>query len=141
MRVLALDFGLRTIGVAISDPQGIFAFARESFANDTSIYTLLPRMIQQEGVGTLVIGRSSSIFIEEQAESFAEKLKKKIYIPIEFVDEMFTTKLAKEIPLAIGMKKKDRQNFDDNSAAAAYILELYLEKCKVQKASKNTNTN
>lgn len=130
MRVLALDFGLRTIGVAISDPSGIFSFARESLANDSSVFTLLPRMIQQENVGTLVIGRSTSIFVAEQSEEFANKLRQKISVPIEFVDEMFTTKLANEIPLAIGMKKTDRQNFDDNSAAAAYILELYLEQQK-----------
>ncbi len=135
MRVLALDFGLRSIGVAISDPNKKMAFARESLANDSSIYTLLPRLIQQENVETLVIGRSTSIYIAEQAEAFAQKLKTKITIPIEFVDEMFTTKLAQEIPLALGMKKKDRQNFDDDSAAAAFILELYLERLNAQKKS------
>ncbi|MBI4836480.1 MAG: Holliday junction resolvase RuvX [Candidatus Abawacabacteria bacterium] len=126
MRLLALDYGLRTIGVAITDPGGTFAFARESLANDSSIYTLLPRMLQQESIEKIIIGRSTSIFVQEKAEQFAKTLKTAVHIPIEFIDEMFTTKLALEIPLAIGMKKKDRQNFDDNSAAAAFILENYL---------------
>ena len=126
-RILALDFGLRTIGVAMSDPSKKFAFAKESLANDNSIFTLLPRLVLQEQIETIVIGRSSSIMIEEKAEQFAATLKKLVSIPIKFVDEMFTTKMAKAIPHELNMKKTDRQNFDDNSAAAAYILELYLE--------------
>lgn len=133
-RILSLDFGLSTIGVAISDPNKQFAFARESLANDNSIFILLPRIIQQEMVETLIIGRSTSILVQEKAEEFAAKLKKLIQLPIIFVDEMFTTKLAQQIPLQIGMKKKDRQKFDDNSAAAAYILELYLNQSGDRKA-------
>ena len=133
-RILSLDFGLSTIGVAICDPNKQFAFARESLANDNSIFILLPRIIQQEMVETLIIGRSTSILVQEKAEEFAAKLKKLIQLPIIFVDEMFTTKLAQQIPLQIGMKKKDRQKFDDNSAAAAYILELYLNQSGDRKA-------
>ena len=132
-KILALDFGLRNIGVAMSDPSQQFAFAQDSLPNDNAVFTILQRVVQQENIERIVIGRSTSFHVEEKAIQFVERLKKTVPVPIEFIDEMLTTKLALDIPLTLGMKKKKRQNFDDDSAAAGYILEHYLNSTKNKK--------
>jgi len=126
-KILALDFGLKHIGTAISDAQRTFAFARETISNSKDVFDQLSKLITDENIQEIVISRSTSREIDEAAQNFADKLKKTIDIPLHFFDERFTTKLAMEIPKTLGMKKKDRQNFDDHSAAAAYLLESYLE--------------
>ncbi len=130
-KILALDFGLKHIGTAISDEQKIFAFAREKMSNTHDVFDRLAKFITTENVEAIVVSRSTSPEIEQAGQDFVMQLKEHISIPVHFLDERFTTKLAMEIPKTLGMNKKKRQNFDDHSAAAAYLLESYLQSQKL----------
>ncbi len=126
-KILALDFGLQKIGVAVSDPTGTFAFARDRIANTTA--TTMPaieKLIDQERISMVIIGRSSSPPVLTASEKLAKQLRS-LGVPVQFYDESFTTQMAQSIPLAMGMKKKARQQFDDDSAAACVLLQSYLE--------------
>ncbi len=129
-KILALDFGLKHIGTAISDGSRTFAFAREKIFNDRNIFPSLAKLIADEKIVEIIISKSSSNEVREASEIFVKDLQEHIPIPVIFLDEMFTTKLALKIPLALGMSKKKREAFDDHSAAAAYLLETYLESQK-----------
>lgn len=129
-KILALDFGLKHIGVAMSDEQQNFAFAREKISNETGVFEAIAKLISEEKVVKIVMSKSTSKEVAEACEIFTEKLQEQISIPVVFVDEIFTTKLALKIPHTLGMKKNKRQNFDDHSAAAAYLLESYLQSQK-----------
>lgn len=127
MKLLALDFGLRKIGVAISDELQKFAFAQEALANNLKFLSALKQLTETEKVGMIIMGKSTSEEIWEASKTAAKKIEQQCNIPVLFVDEEYSTQQALALPHMLGMKKKQRQQFDDDSAAAAYILESYLQ--------------
>ncbi len=127
MRLLALDFGLKKIGTAITDPSQTYVFAKEILANNAGFIATLKQWIKTEKIGLIIMGQSPSKEIKTASEKLAKKIEKECVVPVIFVDEHYTTKQAQELRWTLGLKKKQRQNFDDDSAAAAYILESYLQ--------------
>lgn len=127
MKLLALDFGLSKIGTAISDDNQSFVFAREALPNTETVFNKLNQLIAVEKVGMIVMGRSSSLEVRLASEKLAKAIEKKCNMPVVFFTEDNSTQQAKDLVWALGLKKKQRQNFDDDSAAAAYILESYLQ--------------
>lgn len=127
MKLLALDFGLKKIGVAITDESQQFAFAKDMLVNNDKLFGSLNQLIMAEKVGMIIMGRSPSAEIRKESEITAKKIEKYCNIPVLFVDEEYSTKQALALPHTLALKKKQRQQFDDDSAAAAYILEEYLQ--------------
>jgi putative Holliday junction resolvase len=127
MKLLALDFGLKKIGVAITDDSQQFAFAKDMLVNNEKLFISLNQLIIAEKVGMIIMGRSPSDEIRKASKIIAKKIEKYCNIPVLFVDEAYSTKQALDLPHTLGLKKKHRQQFDDDSAAAAYILEGYLQ--------------
>lgn len=126
-RILALDYGQKRIGLAISDEsrltaQPLAALARTNRRDDV---TRLRALIREHNVGELVIGlplhldgRASNMSAE--VRRFAERLRKQLALPIQFVDERLTSWDAENERLATGSVK------DRDSLAAAIILRDYL---------------
>lgn len=127
MKLLALDFGLRKIGVAITDELQKFAFAQDALANNAKFFSVLSQIVTTEKIAMIIMGKSTSEEIWKVSQTAAKKIEQQCNIPVLFVDEKYSTQQALALPHTLGMKKKQRQQFDDDSAAAAYILESYLQ--------------
>ena len=141
MRVLALDVGEATIGVARSDAlgitaQGLLSIFRESIKKDT---TKIIDILRDDDYSEIVIGMPLNTYGEaknEQSiftEKFADKLQNKLRssgmsnIKVEFYDERFTTKMARDVLIQGGIKGKKQKDVIDKQAAVI-LLQSYLDK-------------
>ena len=130
-RVLALDVGLKRIGVAYSDPLGISANPLPPIENDKDVFNKIKQIIDKYDVKTVVVGLPLTLKGEEGEQAkitrkFVQKMKQEIPdIEVKFVDERFTTSLA-ERQLRETTKKSKRKKMID-SVSAVYILKTYLD--------------
>lgn len=132
-RILGLDVGDKTIGVAVSDPlgftaQGITTIKRESNKKD---YEAIENMIGEYGVSKVVVGlpKNMNNTIGPQGEKvikFAEKIKNKFKIDLIYIDERMTTMSAERILIEGDVRRENRKRYIDK-VAATYILQTYLD--------------
>ena len=132
-RILALDYGRKRVGVAVSDPTGLIAGGLTTVPT-ASLMEFLNDYFQREEVERMVIGLPKQVNGQPSEsmryiQPFVGAARKKWpELPIEFYDERFTSVLAHQAMLAGGMKKKDRQNKAVvDKIAACIILEGYLD--------------
>jgi putative Holliday junction resolvase len=132
-RILAIDYGIKRTGLAVTDPLRIIATALDT-VNTSDLIDYLKKYFQKEEVEKAIIGLPKRLnntdsetapyvrkFIEAFQAAFPEK-------PIQTVDERFTSSMAQQAMIAGGMKKKDRQvkgNVDKISAVL--ILQSYMQ--------------
>ncbi len=134
-RVLALDVGLKRIGVAYSDPLGISANPLPPIENDRDVFKKIKQIIEKYDIKTVVVGLPLTLKGEEGEQAkitrkFVEKMKQEIPgIDVKFVDERFTTTLA-EKQLRETTKKSKRKKMID-SVSAVYILKTYLDSIRM----------
>jgi putative Holliday junction resolvase len=138
-RIMALDWGKKRIGWAISDPSGTVVgergvYRREKEGEDIRI---LRNLIEEKDIKELVIGlpRNMDGSLGEQADKvirFKEKVTQEIQITVSLYDERLTTQEAERILLNGDVKRADRKKVIDG-ISAAIILQGYLE----SKRSKN----
>ncbi|MCQ2969655.1 MAG: Holliday junction resolvase RuvX [Clostridium sp.] len=139
MRILGLDVGSKTIGVAISDPlgwtaQGIDTIRRKNKEHDLE---LVYKICKDYGVETIVIGLPKNMngTIGESGErvlALAELIKEKTNLPIEMWDERLTTVAAHRAMLEADLSRGKRKKIVDK-VAATYILQGYLDKLRLSK--------
>jgi putative Holliday junction resolvase len=132
-KALALDFGLKRTGLALSDDARIFAFGHSTIESKDIVSTL-KIMIPKEKVTTLVLGKptrlDNSLFeINQNIDLLIAKLKKEFpTCEIIQIDERFTSKMASQIISQSGKNKKERQNKSlVDKISATLILQSYLE--------------
>ena len=132
-RILSIDYGKKKTGIAVTDPMQIIANGLTT-VETSKIWEFLADYLSKNEVERLIIGLPKQMN-NEPSESmkyinpFVGRFKK-LYpnIPVEFVDERFTSKLAFQAMIDGGLKKKERQNkalVDEISATI--ILQSYLE--------------
>ena len=135
-RILAIDYGKKRTGIAVTDPMQIIASGLTTVATHELVDFLL-KYVQQEKVERIIIGHPRQMNYEESDNMkniipFINRLKKLLPdMPLELVDERFTSVLAHQAMLVGGLKKKARQNkalVDEISATI--ILQSYLESKK-----------
>lgn len=106
-RVLGVDFGLRRVGVAVSDPMGILARGLETLPNDHDLLNTIVDIVKRMQITKIVIGKPLKLSGEEgnsavEASKFGKRLKEKLAgecdgkIEIIEWDERFTTTIVKE---------------------------------------------
>lgn len=132
-KILAIDYGTKRTGFAISDESKIFAFGLSTQETKNNI-TYLEMLIPKEKIDTIVIGIPKKLNNElaeivPKIELFKRQMKNKFPdIKIIDVDERFTSKMAFQSMIDNGMSRKDRQNkalVDEISATI--ILQGFLE--------------
>ncbi len=135
-RILAIDYGKKRTGIAVTDPMQIIANGLTTVPTHT-LMDFLISYVQKEQVERIIIGHPKQMNNEDSENMknivpFMNQLKKKMpQMPVELVDERFTSVLAHQAMLAGGLKKKDRQNkalVDEISATI--ILQSYMESRK-----------
>lgn len=133
MRILALDYGHKRIGVALSDPTGSLASPITTIRGDTGdlgIENVL-RLVAEHSANEIVVGLPLSLSgdVGSQAAKiihFVQALSERCDIPIKTLDERLSTVQAERLLKDSGVKpSKDRPRVD--SAAAAVILQAYLD--------------
>ena len=136
-RILAIDYGRKRTGIAVSDPLQIIASGLTTVPTHELMDFLL-NYIKQEQVECIIIGHPKQLNNEDSENMknivpFINRLKKILPdMPVQLVDERFTSVLAHQTMLAGGLKKKDRQNkalVDEISATI--ILQSYLESRRI----------
>ena len=132
-RILAIDYGRKRCGIAVSDTLQIIANGLATVSSH-ELLLFLSNYISKEPVERILIGLPKQMNNElsenmKYIEPFVRSLQKRLpSMPIEYVDERFTSVMAHRIMLEAGLKKKDRQNkalVDEISATI--ILQTYLD--------------
>jgi putative Holliday junction resolvase len=132
-RILALDFGTKRVGAALSDPSWSIAspletYARQAPAVDARHYQ---RLIQDEGITRIVVGLPVHTsgrpgVLAALARSWGEWLREVTALPVVFVDERYTSVEAEEALRGAGLKAKGRKDRRD-MIAATILLQGYLD--------------
>ncbi|WP_455593063.1 Holliday junction resolvase RuvX [Bacteroides sp.] len=132
-RIVAIDYGRKRTGIAVSDTMQIIANGLTTVPT-RQLLDFIVNYVKQEPVERIIVGLPKQMNNEasenmKYIEPFVRSLQKKLPdLPVEFVDERFTSVLAHRTMLEAGLKKKDRQNkalVDEISATI--ILQTYLE--------------
>jgi len=132
-KILAIDYGIKKTGIAISDTTHTFSFGLDTVVT-TELIPYLQKIIKQEKINTFVLGEpkqmnglpsESEIYIQSFLKKIAEPFK---HINIVRVDERFTSKMAFDTMIAGGLSKKKRQNKNlVDKISATIILQTYLD--------------
>jgi putative Holliday junction resolvase len=133
-RIVGIDYGRKRVGVAVSDPLGIFASALET-VHSAKIIEYLKNYAQKETIVLFVVGypinmngapseaaKDIDIFLKQLAKAFPD-------VPVVKEDERFTSVLAHRAMIDGGMKKQDRQKKESvDKISAAIILQSYMDR-------------
>ena len=133
-RIIGIDYGRKRVGVAVSDPLGIFASALET-VQSAKIIEYLKKYAESENVVRFVVGypvnmdgapseaaKDVDVFLKQLAKAFPE-------VPVTLEDERFTSVLAHRAMIDGGMKAKDRRDKESvDKISAAIILQSYMDK-------------
>ena len=135
-RIVGIDYGRKRVGVAVSDPLGIFASALET-VHSAKIIEYLKNYAQKEMIVRFVVGypvnmngapseaaRDVDVFLKHLAKAFPD-------VPVVKEDERFTSVLAHRAMIDGGMKKHDRQKKESvDKISAAIILQSYMDRSR-----------
>lgn len=135
-RILAIDYGIKRIGLALSDSLKLFAYPFKTIPNEAGLLTELKEIINSKGVIKIILGlpaesRSSSTSVVSLVKEFKEKLEKEFKLEVELWDETYTSAIAQQRIIESVNKKQKRKNkglLDMHSAAI--ILQEYLDAYK-----------
>jgi putative transcription antitermination factor YqgF len=127
MRIVALDHGAARCGVAVSDPTGTLATPLAAVERPDTKRGLaaLARLVEDQGAERVLVGLPLTMSGEEgeqaeRARTFAERLERRISVPVELHDERLTTRLA----------ERTGGEGDADSRAAAHLLDSYLARIR-----------
>jgi len=139
-RILAIDYGSKRVGLAVTDPLRIIASSLEAL-HSKDLIEFLKKYMQKEKVDIIVVGEPKTLMnVKSDSARFIDPFVKHLertFPEVEVVryDERFTSVIAQQTMLLGGMKKKDRkikQNVDKISATI--ILQDYMEFIKYKGA-------
>ena len=133
-RIIGIDYGRKRVGVAVSDPLGIFASALET-VQTAKIIEYLKKYAENEKVVRFVVGypmnmdgapseaaKDVDVFLKQLAKAFPD-------VPVTLEDKRFTSVLAHRAMIDGGMKAKDRRDKESvDKISAAIILQSYMDK-------------
>ena len=137
-RILAIDYGKARTGLAVTDPLQLIANGLTT-VETSKLEAFILDYINKEEVERIVIGRPTQMNGEDSENMrritpFVNRLHKILPdVPVEFVDERFTSVLAHRAMLDGGLRKKARQNkalVDEISATI--ILQSYMDSCRLK---------
>ena len=133
-RILGLDLGSKTIGVAISDPfqiiaQGLKTIKRKNIDSDLEE---LKDIIEEYNIGKIVLGLPKNMNntigpSAQKAYSFKDILEKRLDIEVILEDERLSTLSAEKVLIEKNVRRENRKK-DIDKIAATYILQVYLDR-------------
>lgn len=131
-RIMAIDYGTKRVGIAVTDPNKIIATALDT-VHSKDIITYLQAYFKMNDVEFVVIGEprqmnNTASEVTPQVEQFVALFRKSFpEMKIERFDERFTSKMAQQAILMSGLKKMDRRNKSlIDQTSAVIILQSYM---------------
>jgi putative Holliday junction resolvase len=132
-RILAIDYGLKRTGLAVTDPLKIIATGLTT-VESKQLISFLKNYFSKEEVELIIIGEPKNLDdTDTHATPFVQRIIKELQknfpsIPVNTVDERFTSKMASRAMIEMGLKKKQRQNKAlVDQIAATIMLQEYLK--------------
>jgi putative holliday junction resolvase len=132
-RIMAIDYGNKRVGIAVTDPLQIIATPLETI-HSQDVFPYLKTYFLKEEVEALVVGMPQTLAgkptdVSSAVVGLVRKLKKEFPdLPIHTVDERYTSRMAKQAMLAGGVKKMDRRDKAMvDRISATIILQSFLE--------------
>jgi putative Holliday junction resolvase len=135
-RILAIDYGEKRIGIAITDPLNIFAYPLTTFINNPDFLHKLKPVLEQYKVAKILIGNpvkenGSESRIFNMIINLKNEIEAVFNITVEIIDERYSSEIARQrIIESVKSKKKRRNKSLVDKNAAAVILEDYLRMSK-----------
>lgn len=133
-RIMAFDYGTKRVGIAVTDPMQIIATGLDT-VHPKDIINYLNKYFQSETVERFIVGEPRQMDgtpsqSAGHVKGFITLLKRTFpQIPVETLDERFTSKMASSVIAQSGFKKADRQDKGRvDTISATIILQSYLEK-------------
>lgn len=136
MRILGLDFGSKTVGVAVSDEllitaQGVEIVRRKSPSKLRQTLARINELVGEYGIERIVLGYPKNMNNTEgdrckKTKEFKELLEKRCNLPVILWDERLTTVAADNSMMEMGIRRENRKEYVDE-IAAIFILQGYLD--------------
>ncbi|MCI8286637.1 MAG: Holliday junction resolvase RuvX [Lachnospiraceae bacterium] len=149
MRIMGLDFGSKTVGVAVSDSllitaQGLEIIRRKEENKLRRTLARIEELIEEYEVEEIVLGlpkhmNASEGIRVELTQEFKEKLERRTGLSVVLWDERLTTVAADKLMIEAGIRRENRKEYVDK-IAAAMILQGYLDRRSMQKAQNDRKT-
>ncbi len=136
MRALGIDFGERRVGVAVSDPTGVIAQPLPTLRRRAGKHMplrALEELAEEYGVQVIVVGLPLALSGDDTdwtrtVRDAAGKLEERSGLPVQLVDERFTSARAERAVRSLGLPKSKREEKDRvDAAAAVLILQSWLD--------------
>jgi putative Holliday junction resolvase len=135
-RILAVDYGTKRIGLAVTDPTGVMALPLSlievpSRERERAVAVeQIRKVVKEKGIGHIVVGQPLNTDDTagpraKEAEEFAKELEAALGIPVEMFDERYTTQQAESMLVGVPLSRKQKRRHV-NSVAAQVLLESYL---------------
>ena len=130
-RILAIDYGKKRCGLAVSDPMRIIASPLTTVSS-SELLKFVKDYAAREDVGVIVMGEPHKLNGED-SETMAYIRPFLASMPIEMIDERFTTKIAQKAMIDGGVSKKGRNNKNGvvDMVSASLILQTYMERIRL----------
>lgn len=133
-RILAVDYGQRRIGLALSDEFRIIATGLQTLDNTPGLMDEIKALVERHAVSRIVVGLPLTLRGEIGATAsavleFAERLRRDCGVPVETFDERFTSSLAEDTMRRAGARRsRRRQKGKVDEIAAVILLQDYLQR-------------
>lgn len=147
MRIMGLDFGSKTVGVAVSDAllltaQGVEIIRRKEENKLRRTLARIEELIVEYGVEQIVLGLPKHMngtegVRVELTEEFKDKLERRTGLPVVWWDERLTTVAADKTMMEAGIRRENRKDYVD-MLAAVFILQGYLDRKNNEKTAEET---
>ncbi len=125
MKYLALDFGLATVGLAVSEGALAQPYGQLHNTSQEKLLKQMAAICKDLGIETIIIGVSEGK-MADITRQFAATVEKHLHVPVILVDETLSSQTATEYLVKSGAKRKKRQT-QQHQTAAAIILQSYLD--------------
>ena len=139
MKYVAIDYGTKYSGIAVSDSMGVFAFPKQSIIMTTQkeFFIKLVELIYVESPDALVVGLpvlfdNSETLITRQVRNFIKRLKHKIMLPVFLMKEILSSYEAKLDLQSVGYRKNKIKSVLDQQAAVR-ILQSFLDQSESER--------
>jgi putative Holliday junction resolvase len=124
MKYLAIDYGAKRVGVAVSNSEGTIAFPRRTFSNDEKLIPTLKKLAADEQAEHIIVGDTRTVSgvennITKEAEAFVDALARETGLPVSRAFEAWSS-------IEASRYAPDGKTHDD-AAAAAIILQRFLD--------------
>jgi len=132
-RILAIDFGERRVGIAVSDPTNLIAQGLPTLDNDPTLFSRLRSVVSKYHIGRIVVGMPYTLKGEmgpkaQEVLEFVSRLRKEVTVEVCTWDERFTSSLARDAIRQMGTKQMARRKKEKvDQMAATLLLQSYLD--------------